>query len=264
MSRDLPAGWSTDLAILALKGAVVDDRGDHLVVTTPGNPRFHWGNFVLVTDPAAADDAARWMSVFEDAFPHAGWRAIGLTREPGNRTAWTGLGLDLEQDEVLTASTLPRMTPLADGYLARALVSDDDWSQRLRRDVEENDISGVHDPDDFLRFSQDQVRTQRAMSEDGTGAWFGAFDTDGVLVADLGIVSCGRRARYQSVGTQEAHRRRGLAAHLLGVAARWAAERGCEEWVIVTGSENPAGRVYRSVGFEPAAASTSAYRPPPR
>ncbi|MFI5100600.1 MAG: GNAT family N-acetyltransferase [Actinomycetes bacterium] len=85
-----------------------------------------------------------------------------------------------------------------------------------------------------------------------------------VVVADLGIVVCGATARYQAVGTDAAHRRRGLASHLLGVAARWAAGRGCDRWVIVTEATNSAGRVYRAVGFEPDAGNAQAYRRPPR
>jgi len=34
--------------------------------------------------------------------------------------------------------------------------------------------------------------------------------------------------------------------------------------VIITEATNPAGRVYRSVGFEPDEGNAQAYRPPPR
>ena len=71
--------------------------------------------------------------------------------------------------------------------------------------------------------------------------------TQPVWSVHLGIVRCGTRACYQSVDTDDDHRRRGLASHLLGVAARWTADRGCDRWVIVTEATNPAGRVYRSL-----------------
>ena len=86
----------------------------------------------------------------------------------------------------------------------------------------------------------------------------------GELIADLGIVRCGTTARCQRVGTDEGHRRRGLASYLLGVAARWAADQGCGRWIIVTEATNPAGRVYRSLGFEPDSANALAYRKPRR
>ena len=113
------------------------------------------------------------------------------------------------------------------------------------------------------RFANAKAKAQRALSESDVGAPSGAF-ADDLLVADLGIGRCGTTARYQSVGTDEEHRRRGLASHLLGVAARWAADQGCDRWVIVTEATNPAGRVYRSVGFEPDVGSVLAYRKPPR
>lgn len=83
------------------------------------------------------------------------------------------------------------------------------------------------------------------------------------LCADLGIVRCGTAGRYQAVGTDAAHRRRGLASALLGVAAAWSVEAGCTNWVIVTESQNDAGRVYRRAGFTLDDAVVSAYRRPP-
>ena len=85
-----------------------------------------------------------------------------------------------------------------------------------------------------------------------------------MCIRDRGIVRCGSTARYQSVSTDDEHRRRGLVSHLLGVAAQWAADGGCDRWVIVTEATNPAGRVYRSLGFEPDTGNVQAYRKPPR
>ncbi len=258
--RDLPPGWQTDLAILELTGSTVADRGDHLVVRTPRNPDYHWGNLVFVTDEGAVDDAGRWVDTFADAFPDARWVAIGLVRKPDDETAWAKRGVPVEVDEVLTARERPRRTPLPAGYTVRRLVGGD-WAQREARDVAENDRTGEHDPEAHRRFVAARTQSCRALSERGDGAYFGAFAGD-TLVADLGIVVCGRTARYQSVGTHVEHRRRGLASYLLGVAAGWAADRGCGRWVIVTESTNPAGRVYRSVGFRPDVANAQAYRAP--
>jgi hypothetical protein len=46
-------GYRTDLAILELEGGQVADRGDHLVIRTPGNPDYWWGNFLH--SPARGD-----------------------------------------------------------------------------------------------------------------------------------------------------------------------------------------------------------------
>ena len=260
--RTFPPGWATDLAILEHTGSIVEDHQDHLIVRTPHNPDFHWGNCLFVTDDDTVDEAGRWVTAFQLAFPEATWVAIGLTRMPDDQDAWVAQGLNLELDDVLTTRTLPRQVPLPNGYTVRRL-SGQDWTQSVARSVAENDRTQEHDPKSFERFAQRQAQARRALSRRDIGAWFGAF-ADGTLIADLGIVRCGTTARYQSVGTDDEHRRHGLASHLLGVAARWAADGGCDRWVIVTEATNPAGRVYRSLGFAPDNGNAQAYRKPPR
>lgn len=257
-----PPGWATDLAVLELTGSVVEDHRDHLVVRTPHNPDFHWGNCLFITDDDAIDDAQRWVTTFRLAFPESPWIAIGLTRMPEDHDAWVAHGLELELDDVLTTRTLPRQVPLPEGYTARRLRGGD-WAQSMAQSVAENNRTGEEDPSSFGRFARAQVRARRALSERDLGAWFGAF-AGGALVADLGIVRCGTTARFQSVGTDPKHRRQGLASHLLGVAAQWAADGGCDQWVIVTEPTNPAGRVYRSLSFVPDVGAVRAYRGPPR
>ncbi|RNI23935.1 GNAT family N-acetyltransferase [Flexivirga caeni] len=259
MSNVLPPGQRTDLGILRLQGAQVSDRGDHLVIRSPANPEFHWGNFVLVTtgDP---EDADRWLTVFAAEFPQAGHVAIDLPSLP-RTDRYAAHGVSLDTDTVLTSSAIPRQRPLAEGYIVRELVTDDDWERVVHRAVAENDVTGEQEPAGFERFSRDQAAARRALIATGNAAFFGVF-AGGDLAAELGIVLLGDTARYQSVGTQAEHRRRGLAGHLLGVAARWAADRGATEWVIVTESTNPAARLYRSVGFADAAQTVQAYRTP--
>jgi GNAT superfamily N-acetyltransferase len=259
---DLPPGWATDLAILEHSGSIVEDCGDHLLIRTPSNPDFYWGNCLFVTDESAVDDAGRWVKTFHSAFPSASWVAIGLIRMPADEDAWVTRGLELERDDVLTTRTIPRQTPVPEGYVVRRFAGDD-WAQSVARSVAENDRTREEEPRSFGRFATVQAQARRALSDLNICASFGAF-ADDVLVAELGIMRCGRTARYQSVGTDENHRRRGLAAHLLGVAARWAGDHGCDRWVIVTEGTNPAGRVYRSVGFEPDIANAQAFRKPPR
>jgi GNAT superfamily N-acetyltransferase len=192
-------------------------------------------------------DARRWVDTFQSAFPEATWVAIGLTQMPDDLDAWAAMGLELELDDVLTTRTLPQQAPLPEGYTMRRL-SGQDWGQSVARSAAENDRTQEQDPRSYERFAQAQAR--RSLSERNVGASFGAFASD-TLVAELGIVRCASTARYQSVSTDDEHRRRGLASHLLGVAAQWAADGGCDEWAIVTEASNPAGRVFRSLGFEP-------------
>ena len=259
---DLSPGWATDLAVLELSGSTVDDLGEHLVFRTPSNPQYHWGNCLFVTAREGVDDAQRWVRTFHATFPTATWVAIGLTQMPQDEGAWAAQGVALELDEVLTMQTVPRQAPKPDGYSVRRLEGDD-WEQSVARAMRENARLGEYEATTHEEFVRARVNARRDLSEREVAAYFGAF-ADDVLIADLGIVRCGSTARFQAVGTDEDHRRRGLASHLLGVAARWSADHGCEQWVIVTEVTNAAGRVYRSVGFEPDVGNAQAYRPPPR
>ena len=258
--RELPPGWATDLAVLELTGSTVEDHEDHLVIRTPGNPGYHWGNCLFVTDDRTVDDGRRWVETFRAAFPDATWIAIGLGRMPEDASAWETLGVELEQSDVLTTSTMPRQSPLADGYRVRRFAGAD-WELSIDRAVAENEQTREEEPAGYERFVRRQADARRDLSGRDVAAFFGAFD-EGRLVAELGIVQCGSTARYQAVGTDDAHRRRGLASHLLGVAAAWAADHGCNRWVIVTEAVNPAGRVYRAAGFEPDVGNVEAYRSP--
>src|SRR4051794_35110021 len=98
-------GFRTDIMLRRLAGASVDDRGDHLVVRTPANPTFYWGNFVLLGSPPAPGQAAAWLDVFAAEFPAAAHVAIGIDGtdgETGDVAALQDAGLDLEVDHVLT------------------------------------------------------------------------------------------------------------------------------------------------------------------
>lgn len=256
VSTQLSPGRRTDLAILRLEGAIVSEREDHLVVRSPNNPGFHWGNFVLVTT-GDGSDADRWLSIFAQEFPDARHVAIDLPRMP-DPAGYAAHGVAIVTDDVLVSRSLPTRPPLPQGYVARILGTDDDWEQLIQRNIQENLDTGEHEPAGYECFTRDQAMARRELVSAGHAAFFGAF-AGADLVADLGIVVLGDTARYQSVGTAYHHRRKGLAGHLLGAAAAWAAERGVHEWVIVTGSTNPAGRLYRSLGFGEAAQNVQAY-----
>lgn len=104
-----------------------------------------------------------------------------------------------------------------------------------------------------------RLESMRRLTEDGAAVFLGAF-TGGELAASLGIVTCGGcLARFQDVHTVLPHRRRGLAAHLLGVAAEWAQDRGCTRWVIVADEGSAAGRLYRSCGLTDTSTMPQAY-----
>lgn len=261
LPRNLPLGQHTDLAIHVLSGSDVEDHHDHLVIRTPMNPGFHWGNSLYVLDQARVNDAAHWLAIFEAAFPEAAHRAIGLIAPPSDATAWEATGLDVEFEDVLSTTTLPTLRPHNDGYTVRELTTDDDWSQYAAISLAQDAAEGVTVDDAHTLFVVRRAAAKRSLTTSGA-AFFGAF-ADDVLVAKLGIVDCGDGiTRYQDVLTAANHRRRGLTSLLLGVAAQWAAGQGCTTWVIVADAGSDAARLYEACGFTDKSQATQVYLAP--
>ena len=48
--KELSFDWATDLEILRLTGSDIQEYKDHIIVKTPSNPKYHWGNCLLVLD----------------------------------------------------------------------------------------------------------------------------------------------------------------------------------------------------------------------
>lgn len=233
-------GFRTDLMLRRLAGATVEDRGDHIVVTTAANPGFWWGNFLLLAEPPR--DITPWLAVFEGAFPDAMHVAIGVDGV-GGETGDTP-GLRAEVGVVLTATHFPPRPP--DPYKKiRPLDSDLDWAQAVELQL----VSHGDEPSPTHQlFVERRVAEERALVEAGHGAWFGAFP-DGTLRASLGVVSDGSGiARYQNVETQPEFRRRGLATQLVYEAGVQALAKA-ETLVIVADPDDVAIGIYRAAGF---------------
>lgn len=252
--HELSLGWRTDLDVLRQSGSRIRPADGYLVVETPDNPGYYWGNFVLVTDPGLAERPRECLTLMAREFPSAGHVAIGLPAAPDPQ-AWEGLDVDLERDEVLGADRPPQGPDLPPGYVARPLAGDD-WEQSLRNEVAE---SGAADPVAYADFARRRIASRQGMVADGVAVFVGAFAGE-ELVADLGIVLCEDAARYQSVATVPAHRRKGLASHLLQVAGQWAGTRGATRWVIVAEPGSDAARLYRACGLEPVDESWQVFR----
>ena len=243
-------GFRTDLMVRRLGGSTIEDRGDHLVVRTPENPGFRWGNFLLLPAPLEPGDARRWEGAFVDAFPGATHRAFGVdgtSGEAGDDAEVLALGVVPEVATVMTAPPFGLREPPAPVAHCRELRSDEEWDQavRLRLACHEGPVE-----EEYEVFVRRKLEEARGLVERGYGAWLGAFD-EGRMVSGLGIVSDGSGlARYQSVETHPGYRRRGLARALLYVAGRHAHEKlRAQTLVVVADPAYHAVELYRSLGF---------------
>jgi ribosomal protein S18 acetylase RimI-like enzyme len=239
-------GFRTDVALRVLEGAEVTDRGDYLVIRTPDNPDFWWGNFLLLAHAPGSGQGREWLARFAAEFPAARHVALGVDTagEVELPEDFAAAGLSTERATVLTAAGL-RPPPHPDTEAEfRPLDSDSDWRQSL--DLAIRCFDG-REPGDYL---ERRAVARRRLTQQGTGAWFGAFE-GGRLLAQLGLFDAGEGyARFQHVETDPAARRRGLAGTLVWTAARYGREAlGTSTFVIVADPADVAIRIYRSCGF---------------
>jgi len=99
-------GFRTDVALRVLEGANVTDRGDYLVIRTPDNPDFWWGNFLLLADLPGPGQTGAWLARFATEFPAARHVALGVdvADDPEIPEDFAAAGLKPELVTVLTAA----------------------------------------------------------------------------------------------------------------------------------------------------------------
>jgi GNAT superfamily N-acetyltransferase len=254
--------YRTDLAIRRLEGASATDRDGYLVVRTPDNPGYWWGNFLLLDALPSPGTAGRWLARFAAEFPAAKHVTFGVDITDADAVVpadFTDAGLKAERSIALTATDLYEPAHLNREAEIRPLASDDDWHQSVELNARIGESEGLTD----LEYYQGRVLSRRRVTEQGLGVWFGAFSDDR-LVAQLGVFGTGGGVvRYQEVETDPAVRRRGLAGTLVWQAGQYALEElGARTLVIVADAKGDPIRLYRSVGFTDAEGQLGLCRSP--
>lgn len=246
-------GFRTDLALLTRGDTVVEDLGTHLVVRTPSNPTYFWGNFILLAGHPAPGGEKEVVGVFRSEFPDAEHVSIGIdvTGAPDHQDAWASrwadAGMSPDVSTVLTAERLVRpLATIADVEL-RALADDDDWEQRAQLEHALHPSTGEGE---FMTFARARNAAERAQVEAGEGARLGAF-LEGRLVSTAGVfVTEPGTARFQTVETHPDHRRQGIGATVVHAAGTHALDQlGARVLVIVADTDGEAIGIYRRLGF---------------
>ncbi len=282
--------WATELDVLPVD-RVIERRSNHLVVRSPGNPTHYWGNLLLFDEPPAPGDGARWERAFEEAFGEdrrVQHRTFAWDRAGGvvgaARDEFLARGYLLERSVGLAATPVQlRQHPRANReVVVRALEpsgcipavepggalvpGDEGGDAELWRQVVELQVAG-RGPDfeetSYRMFIRSRLNDLRVLFAAGRGSWYVALTDDGIVSGSCGIVVTGTRARFQTVDTAAALRRRGICSRLIVEAAHDAARRyGAERLVIVADPDYHALGIYESLGFERRELVAGVYRPP--
>lgn len=270
MPRSL--AFHTDLTLRRNEGSVIRQDAGHVVICSPDNPTFWWGNFLLMPAPPQPGELRRWEELFGRTFPDADWRSFGVDTphsDSVNVSEWQAAGYEVLRDTVLTAThTVPpgRSRAASRDVQFRPVHSPADWeaAAQLRMAVNAEGPNPI-EAAGYEVFVKRKLAAYRAVQAGGRGALFAAFDRSGAALSSLGIFDAGGTvARYQSVETHPAYRSRGLAGTLVHAAAEWAhMMMGTRTLVIVADPDYHAQALYERAGFSPTETQLSFQKRPP-
>lgn len=259
----LSLAWRTDLIFARFDGQVVD-RGNHLLVLTPTNPTYWWGNFLLFQHAPGPGDLERWLALFDEEIaarqPDSRHRAFGLDvpGRPALPDDFAAAGFELCEAAAMTLTRdqlRPPRRPWPAGIGFRVL----DLSHEGAAVVDQQ-VAGAgarFEPVGYRAFAQCQMARYAAMQRAGLGHWLGLVAPVAgrpALVASCGLFRDPARAdglgRFQFVATHPAWRLRGLCTALVHAACRHGFEAmGLRTLAMVADPADVALRIYESLGF---------------
>ena len=255
--------WATDIDKLPAD-RVVERRGEYLVVRTPSDPLFWWGNLLVFDGPPAEGDRPRWERSFDAEFgdePRIEHRTFAWDRVDGEigeaRAEFVAAGYRMEDTVGLIAAPgdiRPHPRENRD-VTVRALdpapgADQELWAQVVELQVAGRDEDHPEPEDSYREFARHRLDELRVLFRAGRGAWYVAMVGDAAVAGSCGVVVTGDRGRFHAVDTAAAHRRKGICSRLVVEAAHRAAERyGATRLVIAADADYHALGLYESLGF---------------
>ena len=231
-----------------------------LVLLTPSNPTFWWGNSLRFDRAPRHDDFERWMRAFETHVhavqPASSHRTFGWDGDDrGEVGRFVADGFEYFEIIGLTAGRdQPLVAPHRAVEATPHRIAGDDWGSLCEMLVATRDPK--HSEAAHREFTERQIDGWRALEARGQGGWFGIVE-GGRVVSALGVFAerergpDGRRiGRFQQVATLQSARRRGLCGTLVEHASRFAFAQLDVDTLRIAADENDAARrVYEGCGY---------------
>lgn len=251
-------GFQTELLFRRFEGEVTQ-RPDYLVVRTPKNPGYRWGNFLVFQEPPKEGDLDRWKGIFAKEigtppeYNHFVFAIDGVNGETGVLEPFLQAGFELEKTVVMTAQSVKPPPKLNTDCTIRTFQANDwqDWIQLCRAsNAADPPEDRESDDEGFKNYLERKASEYQRMIEGGLGQWFGAY-VDGQLGSTMGLFVWNSLGRFQSVDTHPNFRRRGLAGTLVyHVAQKGFTDMGATTLVMCADPDYVAVKIYESVGFK--------------
>jgi RimJ/RimL family protein N-acetyltransferase len=271
---DLGLGWQSHLLACRF-GAQIEERDDCVVLRTPDNPTYYWGNCLILPEAPRDEDLGHWLARFDEAIGRCqgGSRHVAIGVDAGVLAHplpnWRAAGIDEFDDMAVLAldpgGLIDAPPPRVEALEIRRLHWPDELELAVEAKVAARDAR--FEAEGYRVFRRRSMQRVAAMHAAGIAQWYGAF-VYGELAADCGLVHDGKEGgmgRFQYVETQAAWRRRGLCRALVATVCRDAFARlGLRRLVMCADPHDVAIGVYRSIGFAQVGTFWCLQRRPPK
>ena len=242
-------GIKTDLMFFKQNG-IVEDRGDYILVRSPDNPGFFWGNLLIFPNPPEKGDFEKWIDLFKKEFSGVDdiehmtfeW---GSSRKTNELEKFEKAGFEYDETDVLIAENGIEPEFVNKDIVMKKIVSIEDWRQIIDFQIEVNPDG--YDEEHLRPFTEKRFKDYKSYSDSGLGNWYAAYESN-KIVADLGLYSDNGVSRFQSIKTHESYRKKGIAQTLMKYAAD---DIGGDYFVIQAEDDGPAINMYKTIGFKP-------------
>jgi ribosomal protein S18 acetylase RimI-like enzyme len=235
--------------------SVIEDIGDALIITTPENPFWHWGNLIVLKEWPRREQTKRWRDMHFtriaplQPIPNRLLVWEGIPKDKDFLEAYSADGLIFSTFDVLQLDELYKHPTHRSDILIRAIPdSDEEWHSVIAMNVES--FSTLYDDSEYRNFAEQRFAHYRKMVRKGIGHWYGAYIND-ELAGSLGIFRGDGLCRFQEVAVRPRFRRQGIAATLVYETARTAQqEYSGYPQIIAADADGDAIRIYRALGFK--------------
>ena len=245
--------FKTDLFFHRFTGVVLEYE-DHIVVKTPTNPSFFWGNLLYFSHPPKKESLEKWINIFQHEFHSMSVNHMTFAWDSkegieGEAQDFVKAGFNLEKSIVMIADSVKKPSKLNSMISIRPIQTSEEWKSVIENHVLCREDHFQEEP--YRQFIIKKIRDYRMMLDQKKGHWMGAFLGE-KLVGNLGVFSENGLARFQMVGTHPDHRRMGVCSTLVYHTACFALqEMKVSQMVMVADPDYHAAKIYQSVGFEP-------------
>ena len=245
-------GFLTDL-MFHQERAEIEKHEDYMVIKTPDNPYYFWGNFIFLYNPPRVESIDIFESLFEEKFSSMPIEHIAFTWDYSEKNDqfynnFQKIGYEIEKTKVLIADYLDVPRKCNQEIQIKQIETADEWNLVFENQIQcrESHFS----EDSYRQFLEPKFLNYKKMIDDKKGYWFGAF-LNNLLVADLGLFFENQVARYQAVETLPQYRSKGICSTLLYRSSLILLDKvEIKTFVITAAFDYHAARIYQSLGFK--------------